>query len=70
MGEFNVLSEGQGLIYNHFEPDGTSMSFSMKSEADLVEGEHSFMDGKKTITYKISYLKIYPKSSTISVRSY
>jgi hypothetical protein len=70
MGEFNVLSEGGGLIYNHFEPNGTSMSFSMKSESDLVEGEHSFMDGKKTITYKISYLKIYPKASTISVRSY
>lgn len=70
MGEFNVLSEGRGLIYNHFEPDGTSMSFAMKSESDLVEGEYSFMDGRKTITYKISYLRIYPKSSTISVRSF
>lgn len=69
MGEFNELSEGRGLIYNHFEPDGTSMSFSMKSESDLVEGEYSVMEGKRTITYKISYLRIYPKTNSISVRS-
>lgn len=70
MGEFNILSEGRGLIYNHVEPNGSIMSFSMKSDSDIMDGEYSIMDGNKTITYKLSYLRIYPKSSAISVRSY
>lgn len=69
MGEFNILAEGRGLIYNHFEPDGTLFAFSMKSESDLMDGEYSFMDGNKMITYKLSYLRIYPKSSSMSISS-
>ncbi|HEX5168995.1 MAG TPA: hypothetical protein VFW11_07460 [Cyclobacteriaceae bacterium] len=67
MGEFNGLSEGRGLIYNHFEPDGTTLSFSMKNESEVMDGEYSIMEGARTITYKLSYLKIYPKSSSFNV---
>jgi hypothetical protein len=67
MGEFNGLSEGRGLIYNHFEPDGKTMSFSMKNELDVMDGEYSIMEGSKTITYKLSYLRIYPKSSSFNI---
>jgi hypothetical protein len=67
MGEFNGLSEGRGLIYNHFEPDGKTMSFSMKNELDVMDGEYSIMEGNKTITYKLSYLRIYPKSSSFNI---
>ena len=70
MGEFNILSEGRGLIYNHLEPDGSTMSFSMKSDSDIMDGEYSIMEGNKTITYKLSYLRIYPKSTSINVSSY
>jgi hypothetical protein len=67
MGEFNGLSEGRGLIYNHFEPDGKMMSFSMKNELDVMDGEYSIMEGNRTITYKLSYLRIYPKSSSFNI---
>lgn len=61
MGEFVVLSEGRGMIYKHIEPNGTELSFSMKDETDLIEGEYSVVKGRKTIRYKLSYLKVYPK---------
>ena len=61
VGEFNVFGEGRGLIYKHFEPDGSSMNFSMIHDGDLMEGEYSTVEGKQTITYRLSYLKIYPK---------
>jgi hypothetical protein len=64
MGEINGLSEGKGMIYKHVEPDGTSVSFSMISESpELLEGQYAKMERRKTITYRLSYLKIYPKSS-------
>ena len=61
MGELNLLSEGRGYIYRHLEPDGSIVSFSMKDETDLIEGEYSVIKGRKKIRYKLSYLKIYPK---------
>jgi hypothetical protein len=63
MGAMNGLSEGKGLIYNHIEPDGAEISFSMISESpELLEGEYSKMERRKTITYRLSYLKTYPKN--------
>lgn len=71
VGELNMLSEGRGMIYRHIEPDATTMSFSMTSDpSDLIEGEYSFSEGRKTITYKVSYLKIYPKAGEMIVDSY
>lgn len=67
MGTFNMLSEGRGLIYKHLEPDGSTLSFSMKDEIDLIEGEYAKVEGSKTITYKLSYLRIYPKTADISM---
>lgn len=64
VGDFNSLSDGPGLIYHHVEPDGSTIAFSMISESpDLMEGEFVKMHRRKNITYKLSYLKIYPKSS-------
>jgi hypothetical protein len=64
VGELSMLSEGRGMIYKHIEPDGSVMSFSLASNpTEILEGEYSFMEGRKTITYKISYLKLYPKAS-------
>lgn len=67
MGELNILSEGRGLIYKHLEPDGTSISFAMTNETDLIEGEYSVTRGNNTITYHLSYLRLYPKASGISL---
>jgi hypothetical protein len=69
IGEMNALSEGQGYIYHHFEPDGTKIPFSMISESqELLEGEYAQMKRRKTITYRLSYIKIFPKTgNTIAV---
>jgi hypothetical protein len=66
VGHMNALSEGNGFIYNHIEPDGDLISFSMIGESsDLLEGEYSKVQGRKTITYKLSYIKIFPKNEAI-----
>jgi hypothetical protein len=68
MGEINTLSEGKGFIYNHLEPDGSIISFSMINDAsELLEGEYSKVVKRKTITYKLSYLKIFPKASDLTL---
>lgn len=68
VGEINLLAEGGAMIYKHLEPDGETMSFSMVHEpSDILEGEYSYMKKRKTITYKISYIKIYPKKNDLVV---
>jgi hypothetical protein len=64
VGWINLLSEGNTMIYNHIEPDAKTSSFSMAQQADLIEGEYSVVKGRKTVTYKLSYLKIYPKAES------
>lgn len=68
VGEFNSLAEGQTFIYRHIEPDGSIITFSMIHESpELLEAEYSHMHKRKTITYRLSYLKTYPKNSEITV---
>ena len=70
VGEFQEVGGGRSFIYRHLEPDGSSFDFSMISESlELLEAEFSEMHRRKTITYKLSYLKIYPKSPDLSVDS-
>lgn len=67
IGQLNVLSEDQGFIYRHLEPNGTEITFSMmmSESSELLEAEYSEMQKRKTITYKLSYLKIFPKSTEL-----
>lgn len=68
VGEMDQLSEGSGYIYNHIEPDGSKITFSMiYDHLDMIEGEYSKIDKRRTITYKLSYLKIYPKAPELNV---
>lgn len=60
MGELDIVADGPGYIYTHIEPDGEKMSFSMLESEGLLEGEYSHIEKRKTITYRLSYLKIYP----------
>jgi hypothetical protein len=70
VGELSSLAEGKGFIYKHYEPDGTNYVFSMLNEsAELIEAEFSRMEKRKTITYKLSYLKTYPKNLNLTVNS-
>ena len=62
VGELSTLSAGEVFIYKHIEPDGSSVDFSMATNSpDLIDGEHSEMLKHKTVTYKLSYMKIFPK---------
>ncbi|MFZ6010908.1 MAG: hypothetical protein ACOYXT_11240 [Bacteroidota bacterium] len=70
VGEFTGLAEGKGLIYKHIEPDGSTISYSMVGESpELLEGEYSEVEKRKTITYRLSYLKLYPTQSQITVNT-
>ena len=62
VGEMSTLAEGEAFIYKHIEPDRSMYDFSMATgSTDLIEGERSEMRGRKIISYKLSYMKIYPK---------
>jgi hypothetical protein len=68
VGEFSSIVDGGGLLYKHIEPDGNTLPFSMLVDHDdLIEGEYAYMKGRKTITYKLSYLKIFPRENEIIV---
>lgn len=60
MGELDIMADGRGYVYTHIEPDGERMTFSMLESDGLLEAEFSKVIRKKTITYRLSYLKIYP----------
>ena len=62
VGEFNSFSEGGGFVYNHYESEDHHLNFTfIITHNDLLEGLYSEVVKKKTITYKLSYLKIHPK---------
>jgi hypothetical protein len=66
IGAINSMSEGKGMVYTHVEPDGSIITFSMISEsAELLEGEYSKIERRKTITYRLSYLKTFPKTPEV-----
>jgi hypothetical protein len=70
VGEFNSLSEGNGFIYKHIEPNGDVSSFTFANEEnDILEGVMSEMQGRKTITYKMTYLKVFPKGGSEQITS-
>lgn len=64
VGNFNGLSEGDGFIYKHIEPSAETVSFTFTNEQnDILDGVLAEMKRKKTITYKMTYLKVFPKNS-------
>ena len=67
MGELNIAGDGAGYIYTHIEPDGERLGFSMVESDGLLEAEYSIVEKRTTITYRLSYLKIYPTASDITV---
>lgn len=69
VGEFTSLSEGEAFVYKHYEPKTTGISYSfVLSEFDILDGILTEVVRKKTITYKLSYLKVYPKKEDIPIR--
>ncbi len=67
IGEFQSFSEGGGFIYKHYRPKGepVSYTFTQDLQPEILEGVKSEVKGNKTIIYKLTYLKVYPKRSEI-----
>lgn len=60
MGELDVMANGAGYIYTHIEPDGERFPFSMLESDGLLEAEYSLAEKRRKVTYRLSYLKIFP----------
>lgn len=62
-GEFTTLSEGNVLVLKHFEPKGQELvySFVYDKEKDILEGIRIETSGSVTYTYKLTFVKLYPK---------
>ena len=63
-GEFTGMTEGNILVYKHFESRGriVSYTFTFDKARDILEGVRTENDGSFTITYKLTYLKLFPKN--------
>lgn len=64
-GEFTALSEGNVLVLKHFEPKGIELiySFVYDKEKDVLEGIRIETSGSVTYTYKLTFVKLYPKQA-------
>ncbi len=62
-GEFTGMTEGNILVYKHFESRGrvVTYTFTYDQARDILEGVRTENDGAFTITYKLTYLKLFPK---------
>ncbi len=62
-GQFNKVSEGNILVYKHFEPRGKILTytFTYDEDKDILEGIRTEANGNATVTYKLTYLKLFPK---------
>ncbi len=63
-GEFTEMTDGNILVYKHFEPRGKSISYTFTYDKthDILDGVRTENDGAFTITYKLTYLKLFPKN--------
>lgn len=60
MGELDTMADRAGYIYTHIEPNGERMKFSMLETDGLLEAEYSRIEKRKTVTYRLTYLKVFP----------
>lgn len=63
-GEFSTMSESNLLLYKHFDSKGraSSFTFTYDKSKDVLEGIRTDNSNNKTITYKLTYVKLFPKN--------
>jgi Tfp pilus assembly protein PilE len=66
-GEFSAMAESNLLLYKHYDSKGRSSSFTFTYDKakDVLEGIRTDNNGNKTITYKLTYVKISPKAPAL-----
>jgi len=64
VGEFNLAASGNILVYKHLDPkkENTSYTFTFDRTSEILEGISVENEGATTVTYKLTYVKIYPKN--------
>ncbi len=64
-GEFTGMTEGNILVYKHFESRGRAetYTFTFDNARDMLEGVRTENNGNFVFTYKLTYLKLTPKSN-------
>ncbi len=62
-GEFTQTPEGNIFIYKHFEPNNkiSTYTFTFDTSTNVLDGIRTENQGSKEITYRLSYLRLYPK---------
>lgn len=62
-GEITAASDANILVLKHFEPKGKILTYTLAYDYDknIIEGIRTETSGSTTRTYKIVYLKLYPK---------
>lgn len=73
VGEINRLAEGGGFIYKHIEPKGEEYTFTFlydESKPDILEGVYTTAKNNVEVVYKLTYVKVYPKTANLKTDSY
>jgi hypothetical protein len=71
VAELQELSEGGGFIYKHFEPNGDVSTYTFfydQNNPEILEGVYTEIKNGVSYTYKLSYVKIYPKNNKYQTR--
>jgi hypothetical protein len=63
VGEFSLATNGNILIYKHLAgKNSTNYTFTTNDKgAEILEGIRTENDGNTIITYKLTYVKLFPK---------
>src|SRR6478736_1561513 len=69
-GEFTGLTDGNVMVYKQLESRGreTTYTFTYDKSHDILEGIRTENEGNFTYTYKLTYLKLFPKAGAESKR--
>ena len=67
-GEFTELTEGNLMVYKQLESRGreSAYTFTFDKSRDVLEGIRTENEGNFTYTYKLTYLKLFPKAGSDS----
>ena len=70
-GEFSAMAESNLLLYKHFDSKArsTSYTFTYDKAKDVLEGIRTDNSNNRTITYKLTYIKISPKIPSLQSSS-
>jgi len=70
-GEFSTMAESNLLLYKHFDSKGraSSFTFTYDKTKDILEGIRTDNANNRTITYKLTYIKLAPKATTMQSSS-